>query len=219
MNEKVHEKIQEALGAYALNATDDVERRQIERHLSECDDCANEVRMLKEAASELAWLVPAEEAGDLPERISKSLPLRGGRRTTPILAAIAAAAVAVAGFLGAGFVRERSVNAELADILAASSRRVPLSPQGGFPARGVLYVASGKAALVLEELPDAGKDRTYQLWAVTGAEPHSMTVVDGTGRVVLLFDWEGRRADRFAVTIEPQGGSPVPTTDPVLVGA
>ena len=56
MNDAAHEEIREGLGAFALNATESLEYRRIERHLEECDDCANEVRLLKEAAAELSWL-------------------------------------------------------------------------------------------------------------------------------------------------------------------
>ena len=217
MNDTQHEAIQELLGAYALDALDPVEHRRVERHIAGCDDCANEVRLLTEAASELAWLAHTEEPGDLAQRIARSLPARRRTITIRILTVVAAVAVAIAGVLGGSLIYQRSVNSEYSDILAEASRRVTLDAQGGFRGRGVLYVASGKAALVLDDVPDAGKGRTYQLWGLTGAKPRSMTVVDGTGRVVHLFDWDGR-ADRFAITIEPDGGSPVPTTDPVLLG-
>jgi anti-sigma-K factor RskA len=218
MNDAQHEEIQEMLGAYALNATDALERRRVERHLSSCDDCANEVRLLKETTSELAWLAQTEDATDLTERISENLPARGRTIRLRIASGVAAVAVAVAGVLGASLVHQRSVNSQLSDVLAQTSRRVSLSAQGGFEGRGVLHIGSGKAALVLDQVPEPGKDRTYQLWAISGTKPRSMVVVDGADRVVRLFDWEGR-ADTFAVTIEPEGGSPVPTSDPVLLGA
>jgi anti-sigma-K factor RskA len=185
--------------------------------LSGCEDCANEVRLLRSTTAELAWLSEPASTGDLVDRISRKLPARRRRLVTRISAGVAAVAVAGAGFLGVSLMRERAENAQLADVLADASRRITLGPQGGFQAHGVLHIASGKAALILEDLPDAGRGRTYQLWAITGARPRSMTVVDGTGRVVHVFDWKGV-ADRFAVTIEPAGGSPVPTTDPVLAG-
>jgi anti-sigma-K factor RskA len=212
-----HEELQTLLGAYALNATDALEARRIERHLETCDDCANEVRMLRETTAELAWLSEPAEAGDLVDRISQRLPARRRRLITRLSAGVAAVAVATAGFLGASLLRAESENARLADVLATATRRVPLGAQKGFAGHGVLHVASGKAALVLDDLPDAGRDRTYQLWAITGSKPRSMTVVGGTGRVVAVFDWKGA-GDRFAVTIEPDGGSPVPTSDPVLIG-
>jgi len=219
MNAKQHEEIREALGAYALNATESLEHRRIERHLEGCDDCANEVGLLKEAAAELAWLSEPTDTSDLERRLSTNLPARRRSISVRILAGAAAAAVVISGLLGASLLHQRSVNDEITEVLATATRRVSLDSQGGFQGRGILHLATGKAALVLDELPAPGKGQIYQLWALTGAEPRSITVLDGTGRVLHLFDWQGHAADRFAVTIEPDGGSPVPTSDPVLVGA
>ncbi len=133
-------------------------------------------------------------------------------------AARAAVSVAAAGFRGGARVRERSRTDELSSVLADAQRSVRLAPQGGFDGQGTVYVADGRAALVLDDVPDPGRGRSYQLWAITGEKPASMTVVEDGDRVVRLFEWSGR-ADQFAVTIEPAGGSPVPTSDPVLVGA
>jgi hypothetical protein len=115
-------------------------------------------------------------------------------------------------------VRERSRSNDLAAVVAESRRSVRLSGQGGFEGLGALYVSEGRAALVLDDVPPPGRGRSYQLWAITGEKPTSMTVVGGEDRIVRLFDWSGR-ADSFAVTIEPAGGSPVPTSDPVLTGS
>jgi anti-sigma-K factor RskA len=218
MDEREHGELQSLLGAYALNATDAIEARRVERHLETCDDCTNEVRALRDTAAELAWLSEPADAGDLVDRISSKLPPRRRRVVTRVSAAVAAVAVAAAGFLGVSLIRERGENAKLEGVLAAATDRIVLGPQGGFVGRGVLHLADGRAAVILDDLPDAGSDRVYQLWAIDGSTPRSMTVLDGEGRVVRSFDWKGT-GDRFAITIEPSGGSPVPTTDPVLAGA
>jgi anti-sigma-K factor RskA len=218
MSQREHDDLQNLLGAFVLNAVEPLERRRVERHLETCSECAREVRLLGEAAAELSWLPGAAPADELVEKISAALPARRTRIGLRTAGTVAAVAMVVAGFFGAAFVRERSRNAELAEVLAASDRRVPLSGQTGFDGQGVLYIADGRAALVLEGVPGPGEGRAYQLWALSGTKPTSMTVVGGGDRVVRLFDWSGR-ADRFAVTIEPAGGSPVPTSDPVLLGA
>jgi len=218
MTDRDHAQIQSLLGAYVLNAVSAVERLQVEQHLQMCAECAREVGLLHEASAELAWLPPPEDTGGLVDRISAALPARPRRTTVRVIAALAAVSVAAAGFLGAALVRERSRTDELSSVLADAQRNVRLTPQGGFDGQGTVYVADGRAALVLDDVPDPGRGRSYQLWAITGGKPASMTVVEDGDRVVRLFDWSGR-ADQFAVTIEPAGGSPVPTSDPVLVGA
>jgi anti-sigma-K factor RskA len=217
MNEHEHRELQSLLGAYALNATSDVEARRVERHLDRCDECATEIKLLRASAAELAWLAEPEDADVLVERITQNLPRRPRRIVTRVAVGVAAISIAAAGLLGAMLVNERSENSKIADVLAAATREVRLTPQAGFDGRGVLHIARDRAVLVLDELPDAGRDRSYQLWGIDAGQPRSLTVLTGEGRVVHLFDVD-RVAQRYAVTIEPAGGSPVPTSDPVLLG-
>lgn len=213
-----HRELQTLLGAFALDATSELERRRVERHLQSCVDCAREVRLLRDAASELAWLPDFQDADDLVTRMAESLPKRPRRVLTWVSVGVAAGSLAAAGFLGTGLVRERVRNTAVQSVLAEATRRVQLDSQRGFAGHGVLHFAGDKAVLVLEDLPDLGRDRSYQLWAIEGTTPRSATVLEATGRVVHLFAWSGK-ADRFALTIEPSSGSPAPTTDPVLAGA
>lgn len=215
MNEREHEELRTLVGAYALNATDALERRRIERHLPACDDCSNEVRMLRETAAELSWLPEPEEAGTVVEDIERRIPSRRRPLASRLPLAVAAVAIAIAGVFGGLFANERSENARFADVVAGAVQQAKLGPQGGFQARGVLHIAEGEAALIIEDLPPAGRDRAYQLWAIKGDKPRSVAIIEAHGRVVHLFDYKGA-ADRFALTIEPAGGSPVPTTDAVL---
>ena len=49
------------VGAYALDAVDDLERAAFERHIRECDGCRGELDELRETASRLAdstWSIP-----------------------------------------------------------------------------------------------------------------------------------------------------------------
>ncbi len=53
--------IHSLVGAFALDAVDDLERAAVDRHLRECDACRIEVAELREAAARLAdgaWSVP-----------------------------------------------------------------------------------------------------------------------------------------------------------------
>ena len=56
-------------GAYAIDALDDIERAQFERHLAECPDCRDEVDSLREASAALAEAVAAPPSDALRERI------------------------------------------------------------------------------------------------------------------------------------------------------
>lgn len=217
-----HTEIRTLLGAYALGAVSPLEERRVARHVESCDDCAREVRLLEETASELSHLVGEEE---LPEgfvdRLIEDLPepRRGLSPAVRALAAVAAAALIAAGALGAVFVREQGRHDRQVRLIATAEQRVELRGSGEFPGRGVLYVSEGDALLLLEDVPDPGASRSYQLWALGPDDrPESMAVFEGEGRVERILSWEGA-AERFAVTVEPEGGSEQPTTPPVILSA
>jgi anti-sigma-K factor RskA len=217
VNQREHENVKSLLGAYALDAVPAGEMRRLAEHIASCDECAHEVDLLRQASAQLAWLAPAEDPGELVDRITSSLPRRSRRVVTRAAVAVAAVAVIAAGLLGGAFVRERGRNTDLVHVVATAGRTVTLQAQKGFAGRGRVYVAQGRAALVLDHVPDAGRGRAYQLWAIRDAKPVSMVVVDGHGHIERAFRWSGR-AEQFAITIEPVGGSPVPTSAPVLAG-
>lgn len=56
-------------GAYAVDALDDIERAQFERHLTECSECQAEVTSLREAAALLGEVARTEPSADLRSRI------------------------------------------------------------------------------------------------------------------------------------------------------
>ena len=216
MNE--HQELQSLLGAYALNAVSTLEHRRVSKHLETCAECAHEVRLLGEVAAELSWLPGTEESGELVDEIVAALPPRPRRVVTRVTAAVAAIAVAAAAFLGVALLRERTRNDDVSAVLAGAHTTVNLRPQAGFEGTGTLYVSARAAVVILDDVPAPGAGRVYQVWALTGDKPASIGVVAGNGRIVRLLDWMGR-AEGYAVTIEPAGGSPVPTSNPVLASA
>lgn len=213
-----HDEIRGLLGAYALNAVDEIERAKIARHVSSCESCAHEVRLLTETAAELAHVPEPEPASDLVERITAALPRRRGRTITRVVSAVAAIAVVVAGLLGGALVRERDRNERFEATIARATRVVRLTAQHGFQGSGNVYIASGIAAVALDRMPDPGKDREYQVWAIDGGRPVSLGVVGDTRRITMTLPLR-TRPDAVAVSIEPDGGSPVPSSDPILSGA
>ena len=56
-------------GAYAIDALDDIERAQFERHLAECAECRAEVDSLREASAMLAETTALEPPADLRSRL------------------------------------------------------------------------------------------------------------------------------------------------------
>ncbi|MBV6520757.1 MAG: hypothetical protein MNPFHGCM_00875 [Gemmatimonadaceae bacterium] len=82
---------------------------------------------------------------------------------------------------------------------------------------------AARVALVASNLPAVQKGRTWQLWGIAaGRPPVSLgtfnTSASGEGRIAAAVP-PGLRIAIGAVTQEPAGGSPQPTTTPIVSGA
>lgn len=109
--------------------------------------------------------------------------------------------------------------AEVLSIVSAPGTRAisPQQGQGNYfvnPDRGVVLIASGVQA------PAAG--RTYQMWIIPKGRapvPAGVFTPDAQGRVIHTFPTQVdvSATGAFAITDEPHGGSPAPTTTPQLV--
>jgi anti-sigma-K factor RskA len=103
--------------------------------------------------------------------------------------------------------------ADLAGTRAAESAR----------ARLVFDARTGEGVLTVTNLPPAPAGRAYQLWFIAGGKPlpGSVFTTDASGRGELRgqIPPEGRRAQVFAVTVEPADGVQSPTGEIVLKGA
>jgi anti-sigma-K factor RskA len=95
---------------------------------------------------------------------------------------------------------------------------LPNGAKGSFVASKSL----NRAMFTSSDLPDPGADRAYQLWTLTGtAQAPTRVVPDNTlsgGTAVKQF-FRGDIAGSTLVAIsnEPEGGSPLPTTTPTVV--
>lgn len=114
----------------------------------------------------------------------------------------------------------------LVDLFAArDSVHVSLSPSR--EARGatgnVLYNARLGKILFADTLNAPPPNKSYQLWLVpTTGDPISAAVLNTSttpGEQLIATVPPGTTPKAFAVTIEPQGGSPQPTGPKVLIGA
>ena len=75
----------------------------------------------------------------------------------------------------------------------------------------LVRLPDGRAYLHIQAPPEAG--RVYQMWQIQGKTPVSLGVFEGQG--FLLADLPAGAT--VAVSVEPPGGSPQPTTTPILV--
>ena len=145
-------------------------------------------------------------------------PLRS--RFVPAIAAAAAiAACAAIGFgiwsasLSQDLAREREAAQRSVNVLAEETKRIPVSGD-----HGLLFVApTGQAALVVARLPGPPRGKTYQAWVIERGRPVSAGVFEVRGDPALVpLRKPVPDGALVAVTVERDGGSPVPTGSRVL---
>jgi len=232
------------LGALALGALTEVEARQVEAHLAACQRCAARAAEFRQIANGLLHLAPEVNP---PTRLRARLMAALANSGEPALRrnpagrrlgwAGALAAVALLVLNLALWVQNASLQRQLeslADQQRAgqtvqalrsypSSRVLELEAEG---VRGTLVYDPGfpLAILYIWGLEDPGPQQSFQAWLISA---------DGTrtsGGLLELpreqgFAWLVVRAPRslqdytgFGVTLEPAGGSPLPTGPRILGG-
>ncbi len=104
----------------------------------------------------------------------------------------------------------------------SDTREIPIqaSPIAGNNASGRIVQAKDSSTLKLSGFPDAGRGKQYQVWLQSGTEDPKPTKVlfsvDAKGHGEATIPGNLDRVDQVLVTAEPKGGSPAPTSDPVL---
>ena len=228
-------------GAYLLDALDPAERAEFEAHLRACEDCRAEVASLDEAVVRLALAESATPPAAMrdevlarvartpqaapeteePETASPVVALSGRRRRRPgwpTVAAVAAAlVVAVAG--GTTLVNDRrhvlQVEAAQATVMRIMSAPDAVSHDVDLGAAHVVMSAEmGAAALMGQDVPmPAGDGMVYQVWMMheDGSSAPGPTFMPDHGDVTAIVKGDLSDVHELMVTVEPRGGSAVPT--------
>jgi anti-sigma-K factor RskA len=144
------------------------------------------------------------------------------------LARLGAVAAAVALIVGLGFTVRFGIQAQ-SDLTTASQvneiqaaddyQRETVEAAGGGTATLVWSVALQRSALIVDGLRGLPSGSTYELWYIDagGATPAGTFDVGEDGKRTVVLAGEMGFGDTIGVTVEPAGGSDVPTTDPVIV--
>jgi anti-sigma-K factor RskA len=83
----------------------------------------------------------------------------------------------------------------------------------------VVTLEDDRAVLVAEDMPPVPEGKTYQIWVIKGDTPQPSGLFEPKGdSIAAVVEKPVEGADTVAVTVEPEGGSKKPTTDPMLVG-
>ncbi|NUR05318.1 MAG: anti-sigma factor [Streptomyces sp.] len=176
--------------------------------------------------------VAREHTPQLPPHVWGTQPPPGRSRAprerrpffVPFATATAAAALVVASLFAVQANRtqdkldaERAQAREIAHVLAAPDARATTrkDPQG----RSIGAVASaseGQAIVTLSGYDALPSGRVHQLWLMRpGAQPRSLGLFGGGDTPLVATDLSSS-ATSLAVTVEPDGGSPQPTSQPIV---
>lgn len=172
-------------------------------------------------------LPPLAPAGDrepgfpAPTRLAdRTRPRRLRFRGTHLLTA--AAAVVLIGIVGLAAWRpwsepDAAPTAAERVLAAEDATRTSQELPDGSRATVVVSRSEGAAVIVTEDMAPAPDGKVYELWLETPAgdlAPAGLMPDDSDATV--LLDGDATEATGVGVTVEPDGGSPQPTTEPVL---
>ncbi len=223
------EELRDEYGAYSLGIAEDPERSEIAEHLARnCPNCVPGVRSAMAMVMAMSNTVPqAEPPRYLRDRVIGMVVRRPGRSFAgfflPWAACAAMAIVLVVLALPAR--RQNEDAAKLAQALAILND--PTTKQATFgetaqPSRGRVFVSSAKGVLFIGgSMPRIAPNRTFELWVIPAkGNPIPAGTFRGEADATAVYVRPGRvqpDAAAVAVTVEPEGGSPQPTTTPFLV--
>ncbi|MCD4523882.1 anti-sigma factor domain-containing protein [Nocardioides sp. cx-173] len=219
-------------GAYAVDALDDLERAQFERHLAECETCRAEVRSLREATAMLAQAVRQEPPAGLRDRVLAGIdtvrplppvvpaPEQRRRRRLPLLLA----AAAVAAVVGIGAVAAwQPWDDDTSQGTPSAAERVRQAPDAetftqrvdGATVTLVRSAQLNQAVISAEGLPELDESQVYEMWLLHDGLMVPAGIMEGESGELEL-EGDPATAQGAGITVEPAGGSPEPSSDPVL---
>ena len=220
---------------YVLGALERTEAQAFADHMQSCGVCRDEVAALAPVLDVLPACAPRYDVSPaLRRRVmravrsepkAESVPRRRLRlpRWAPWRPAVATAP-AFAGALGV--VIALGVLIALGGLIALGV--LIAGRPSGSPARVIqasvgeaqVRIAGGHGDLIVDRLPPAPPDRVYELWLQRRGHapaPSTLFAVTSRGTAVLGVPGEITGIARVLVTVEPSGGTRVPTTPAVIV--
>ena len=238
-------------GAYAVDALDDVERADFERHLQQCPECQDEVASLRAAAVELTHasaLTPPPalrdsvlrqistvrplppltgDTGPAPQAEATVTPIETRRRRvkplTWLVAAAAAAVLAIGGLVWSPWQSDEPAPQQLTateQVIRAKDAQRYEKVIDGARATIVRSKSLGKAVIIAEDMPAAPEGKDFQVWyqnpegamVSAGLMPH-----EAKPTVSMVLNGDASKFNGVGITVEPTGGSPEPTSDPIAL--
>ena len=229
--DETHERLKELVAPYVLGAVPSDEMAFVRAHILSCDECMAEADSFARVAEQLPLVVePVELPKGFAERVmaaatadtpkvKEPVQERTARRFSLVPVLSAAALILAFAIMTASFIQTRNdlhrQEIALSALLRAGDESMGL--QGTSGAVGKMVAANGHSSLVIAGLDTAPDNHTYQLWIQQDGEMKSAGTFDvHEGVAVLDTRWDLDEYEGAAITIEPSGGSPQPTSQPIL---
>jgi anti-sigma-K factor RskA len=229
----------ESVGAYLLGALPEDEHAAFVTHLPGCVDCSRDVTELQVVVDTLPLAAPqVAPPPELKDRImavvrseAELLAASGPRADRPPeqrarrgrwrRQALALRPWSAA--LAAGLLLAVGVAGGIALSNGDGGRTVPgqVHIASAPSARASLVISGGSTRLRVRNMPPPPPGKVYEVWLKRGsAAPRPTTalfMVDRAGRADVNVPGASKDVDQVLVTAEPDGGSRVPTSAPVIV--
>jgi anti-sigma-K factor RskA len=220
-------------GAYAVDALDDIERAQFERHLAGCSACTAEVESLREASALFAETTTVTPPANLRSRVLADIatvrPLppiladTSHRSRRPGVRFLAAAAAVIA--VGAGAVvwnpfgddTSQSPPSAVQRVLQAqdAERYVKSFPDGS-EATLVRSKSLNQAVLVTKNMAAAPTDHDYALWLQHDNVMVPAGIMPAGADNSVLLSGDAASAEGAGITVEESGREPTEPSDDVV---
>ena len=229
-----------------MDAIAPADRARFERHLAGCQECAREIASLREATARLATAAAVPPPPGLKERVlaaaaqtrqhapeastadvrpRRARPRRLPRRLTVTVAAAAAAvAVGAAVVFGVsnGSIRhqlsqDQASRQQIAAVLTARDATMMTGAvRGGGTVTIVMSHTMDALVFTAADLHALPTPRGYELWLIGPAGDRPVTMLPSATMTGPVIASGLRPGDHLALTAEPPGGTPHPTTPMVL---
>ncbi|MEO9175652.1 MAG: anti-sigma factor [Gaiellales bacterium] len=208
-----HRELQDLIPAHALDALEADDALQLETHIETCEACRRELDDMRETTALLAFATdpvepPASLRAKILEAVAEPAPVRSRPRLRlaflrgAFAGGLAVAAVALVVGVAVHEGSSRNPSAEVRVLTGT--------------AQGAVVRDGSSSKLVLANLQSPATGHTYEAWLIgANGKPVPAGTFSGGGKTVVVnLKGDAGKAKTVAITVEPAGGSPTPTTAP-----
>jgi anti-sigma-K factor RskA len=208
-----HRELQDLIPAHALDALEADDARLLEEHLETCEECRRELDEMLETTALLAFATdhvepPASLRAQILDAVAEPTPARSRPRLRlaflrgAFAGALAVAAIALV--IGIAL-HESSSGSPSASVYLLAGK-----------VQGAVVRSGSSSKLVLMNLKAPAAGHTYEAWLI-GSDKKPVPAGTFTSGTSFVYDLKGNssKTQTVAITVEPAGGSPAPTTTPI----